>query len=69
MSDVTSPRARVTVIYDQDVWLRLLRHTRAVIKGAGYLQTAGGLLLLLLSLSCGQAPDLVIVSLSWLQGQ
>ena len=59
----------ILMVNDEDVRLRVLGHARAVIIGAGYLQAGRGLLLilLLLSLSCGQSPDLVIISLRWLQ--
>ena len=64
---VTGLRGLVTVVNDEDVRLGLLRHARAVIIGAGYLQAGGRPLLLLLSLGRGEASDLVIISLSWLQ--
>ena len=67
MSVVTGLGGLVTVVNDQDVRLGMLGDPRAVIIGAGDLQAGGGLLLLLPSLSRGEAPDLVIISLGWLQ--
>ena len=59
----------ILMVNDEDVRLRVLGHARAVIIGAGYLQAGRGLLLilLLLSLSCGESSDLIIISLRWLQ--